>query len=137
MPSRFLHGLIDQKLSQSAGASANPRGSRRGKTRQVAACRVCTRPLTEARECKLGRCVDCPSTYDEGLYDALRQWRKDKAAEEKVPAYCVFTDATMTALAEIRPRDAAGLVRVPGIGQAKLIKYGDDLVSLCAAEPSA
>ncbi|MGI8887565.1 MAG: ATP-dependent DNA helicase UvrD2, partial [Nocardioidaceae bacterium] len=118
MPSRFLHGLIDQKLSQSAGASGNPRGSRRGKARQLSACRVCTRPLTEARECKLGRCVDCPSTYDEGLYDALRQWRKDKAAEEKVPAYCVFTDATMTAPAEIRPRDAPGLVRVPGIGQA-------------------
>jgi len=97
----------------------------------MADCRVCSRPLTDPRERKLGRCADCPSNYDEVLYDALRAWRKDRAAVEKVPAYCVFTDATLTALAELRPVDVAGLVAVPGIGSAKVAKYGDDVLALC------
>ncbi len=103
----------------------------------MASCRVCSRPLTDPRERKLGRCADCPSSYDEGLYEALRGWRKDRAGEEKVPAYCVFTDATMTALAETQPRDVAGLVRVPGIGPTKIDKYGQDILALCAANHPA
>lgn len=99
----------------------------------MAVCRVCSRPLTDPRERKLGRCLGCPSSYDEQLHAALREWRRQRAAAEKVPAYCVFTDATMTALAEMSPRDAAALGRVPGIGRAKVEKYGDDLLALCAA----
>ncbi|MBA2445997.1 MAG: ATP-dependent DNA helicase UvrD2 [Nocardioidaceae bacterium] len=131
-PSRFLAGLVDQGRSQPVPSGA-PRG-RRAKTSKVATCRVCSRPLTDPRECKLGRCADCPSNYDEGLYEALRAWRRDRATEEKVPAYCVFTDATLTALAEIKPRDVAALVNVPGIGRVKLEKYGSELIELCSAE---
>ncbi len=131
-PSRFLAGLVDEGDRQPLATAAS--ASRRARAPKVAACRVCSRPLTDPRECKLGRCADCPTCYDEGLYDALRQWRRDKAAEEKVPAYCVFTDATLTALAEIKPLDATGLVKVPGIGQVKLTKYGSDLVELCSAD---
>ena len=82
----------------------------------------------------LGRCADCPSTYDEHVYEALRAWRRERAADEKLPAYCVFTDATMTALAEIKPSDAAALVRVPGIGAAKIDKYGEEILRLCGGE---
>ncbi len=131
-PSRFLAGLVDQGRSQPVPSGA-PRG-RRAKTSKVATCRVCSRPLTDPRECKLGRCADCPSNYDEGLYEALRAWRRDRATEEKVPAYCVFTDATLTALAEIKHRDVAALVNVPGIGRVKLEKYGSELIELCSAE---
>ena len=97
----------------------------------MAMCRVCSRPLTAPRERKLGRCESCPSSYDEALYSSLREWRRQRAATEKVPAYCVFTDATLTALAEMAPTDAGSLSRVPGIGQAKVEKYGDDLLALC------
>ena len=62
----------------------------------------------------------------------VRTQHREQAADEKVPAYCVFTDATMTALAEMRPRDAADLVRVPGIGASKLEKYGVDILALCS-----
>ena len=127
-PSRFFDGL---GLPEAPGATA-PAGRRGGrKATKVATCRVCERPLTDPRERKLGRCADCPSSYDEDLYEALRAWRKERAAEEKVPAYCVFTDATLTALAELRPVDEAGLVAVPGIGTGKLDKYGDDVLALC------
>ncbi|MDX6298777.1 MAG: ATP-dependent helicase UvrD/PcrA, partial [Nocardioidaceae bacterium] len=127
-PSRFFDALVLPEPS--AGGAAGPgRRSRRRST--VSSCRICSRPLTDAREKKLGRCVDCPSSYDEDLYDALRAWRKQRASAEKVPAYCIFTDATLTALAELRPVDMAGLVAVPGIGAVKLDKYGDDVLLLC------
>jgi DNA helicase-2/ATP-dependent DNA helicase PcrA len=103
----------------------------------VASCRICSRPLTDPRERKLGRCADCPSNYDEALYDALRAWRKERAAVEKVPAYCVFTDATLTALAELRPVDVAGLIAVPGIGLVKVDKYGEDVIALCGDRTEA
>ena len=129
-PSRFLAGLPGMPA---AGAALAEAGGRRGRrAAAVTACRVCSRPLTDVRERKLGRCVDCPSSYDEALYDELRAWRKERAAAEKVPAYCVFTDATMTALAEMRPGTSEALARVPGIGRAKVDKYGGDLVQLCA-----
>src|SRR4029450_6312510 len=51
----------------------------------------------------LGRCATCPSTMDEDLYDRLRQWRIAAASAQGVPAYVVFTDATLTAVAERRP----------------------------------
>jgi DNA helicase-2/ATP-dependent DNA helicase PcrA len=89
--------------------------------------------LTDARERKLGRCLGCPSSYDESLFDSLREWRREQAALAKVPAYCIFTDATLTALAEMHPSDLAALVRVPGIGRTKADKYGADIVALCAS----
>jgi DNA helicase-2/ATP-dependent DNA helicase PcrA len=131
--SRFLETLVapDQRRAPA------PVGRRARKAASVAACRVCTRPLTDPRERKLGRCADCPSNYDEALYDALRAWRKERAAAEKVPAYCVFTDATLTALAELRPVDVAGLVAVPGIGLVKVDKYGEDVLALCGSRAEA
>ncbi len=128
-PSRFLDAVVGDRGRVGAG-STTPRPRRRTTQAKMTACRVCGRPLTDAKERKLGRCFDCPSAYDEQLYEALRDWRRERAASEKVPAYCVFTDATMTALAEMQPRDAAALVRVPGIGQAKLDKYGDSIVEI-------
>ncbi|MGH3472897.1 MAG: ATP-dependent DNA helicase UvrD2 [Nocardioidaceae bacterium] len=131
-PSRFLGDLLVGSDQVRAGdARGGPR--RRGKSARMAVCRVCTRPLTEPRERKLGRCADCPSSYDEALFDALREWRRERAVEDQVPAYCVFTDATMTALAEMRPRDTDSLVRVPGIGPSKLDKYGPQILQLCAS----
>ncbi len=131
--SRFLDAVVGDTARGSA-APGQGRSRRRAGAVKLAACRVCSRPLTDPRERKLGRCHDCPSAYDENVYNALREWRRQRASEEKVPAYCVFTDATMTALAEMQPRDVAALVRVPGIGQGKLDKYGSEILQLCAGQ---
>jgi DNA helicase-2/ATP-dependent DNA helicase PcrA len=134
-PSRFLHDLLgDEHLNGHAHQQVTRRRRTRGA--KMATCRMCSRPLTDPRERKLGRCLGCPSSYDEALHATLREWRRQRAAAEKVPAYCVFTDATLTALAEMVPSDNAALARVPGIGAAKVEKYGDDLLALCAT-PSA
>jgi DNA helicase-2/ATP-dependent DNA helicase PcrA len=127
-PSRFLTGLVGDAPASGSAAGAR---LRRSKPARVSACRVCSRPLSDIRERKLGRCTGCPSNYDEQLHAALREWRRQRAAADNIPAYCVFTDTTLTALAEMAPTDAAALVAVPGIGPAKVEKYGAELVGLC------
>jgi DNA helicase-2/ATP-dependent DNA helicase PcrA len=89
--------------------------------------------VSSPAERKLRRCATCPSSVDEQLFDALRDWRRERAAEQKQPAFCVFTDATLTAIAETRPGSVAELVTVPGVGAAKLAKYGDEVLAIIAA----
>ncbi|HEY9473465.1 MAG TPA: HRDC domain-containing protein, partial [Mycobacteriales bacterium] len=60
--------------------------------------------------------------------------RRTRAEEQKVPAYVVFTDATLVAIAEDRPVDVPGLVAIPGIGQRKLDLYGAAVLSLVRGE---
>jgi DNA helicase-2/ATP-dependent DNA helicase PcrA len=81
---------------------------------------------------KLGRCPTCPSDLDQDLYERLTTWRAQAAAEQKVPAYVVFTDATVVALAERRPTTPAELLAIAGIGPRKLGQYGDAVFALVA-----
>ena len=62
--------------------------------------------------------------------DALRIWRKTRSAEASVPAFVVFSDATLLAIAERRPTDQAALLSIPGIGRAKLDAYGQDVIGI-------
>jgi DNA helicase-2/ATP-dependent DNA helicase PcrA len=71
-----------------------------------------------------------PGTADPELLDRLRDWRSRRATEQKVPTFVIFTDATLTAIAERRPADAAGLTAIPGIGAAKLNRYGAEVFAL-------
>ena len=131
-PSRFLDGL-HSGLEHAVRTAAGPARARRRPT----TCRVCGAPLTSAVDRKLGRCADCPVDRDEALFDALREWRAGRAKELGQPAYCVFTDATLTRIAEERPGDVAALVRIPGIGQAKLDKFGQDVLALVGGGTSS
>lgn len=97
-------------------------------------CRVCGRTLSDAGEIKLMRCEDCPSDLDEALYDRLRVWRTAQAKVLGQPAYCVFTDRTLLAIAEVRPDGEAELSSIPGVGARKLDKFGADVLALCAGE---
>jgi DNA helicase-2/ATP-dependent DNA helicase PcrA len=87
--------------------------------------------LSTAADRKIGRCGDCPSSVDEMLFDRLRAWRLERAQEQKVPAYVVFTDATLTAIAESKPGDEQALAKIPGVGRTKLDRYGGDVLQLC------
>jgi len=98
----------------------------------VAHCRVCNAPLSTTPERKVGRCEDCPATYDEALFERLREWRVARAGEEKVPAYVVFTDLTLQAIAEVKPADPQALLRISGIGKTKIDKYGDAVLEVIA-----
>ncbi len=127
--SRFLVGLVPEDHPGATLAAAPREHKRRGR------CRVCGQPLVGMMATKLGRCESCPTDLDDALLMALREWRTARSGEQKVPAYVVFTDATLTAIAEQRPGDAAALTAIPGIGAAKLERYGADVVALVRGEP--
>jgi DNA helicase-2/ATP-dependent DNA helicase PcrA len=122
--SRFLYGLIPDHHPASRIAHTAERGGAKPR------CRVCGSPIIGAEAMKLRRCGDCPSDVDTDLLDRLRTWRSEEAREQQVPAYVVFTDATLTAIAEQRPADRAALVGIPGIGARKLDRYGPAVLSL-------
>ncbi|WP_173675260.1 ATP-dependent DNA helicase UvrD2 [Streptomyces sp. fd1-xmd] len=134
-PSRFLNGLRPGSAAAagragSAGEAGAPRRGRRGPAR----CRVCGRTLTEAGELKLMRCEECPSDMDEGLYERLRDWRAARSKEQGLPAYCVFTDKTLMAIAEAAPSEAGELAMISGVGGRKLDRYGADVLAICTGQ---
>ena len=97
-------------------------------------CRSCGRSLTDAAERKIGRHLGCPATYDERTMAMLKEWRRQEAAEQKLPAYCVFTDATLIAIAEARPHNLADLIKVQGLGRTKADKYGEHVLAIIGTE---
>ncbi|WP_150251970.1 ATP-dependent DNA helicase UvrD2 [Nocardiopsis deserti] len=129
-PSRFLDGLRPASPSTASRRAERRKGG-------VTRCRVCSATLTDAAERKLGRCLDCPSSYDEALLERLREWRRACAQEQKVPAYVIFTDATLQAVAEQEPGSLTQLAAVSGVGAVKLDRYGEAVLALVAgADPA-
>ncbi|WP_405438692.1 ATP-dependent DNA helicase UvrD2 [Streptomyces avidinii] len=134
-PSRFLNGLRPGSVAPGAGpGSADGRGARKRGRRGPALCRVCGKTLTEAGELKLMRCEDCPSDMDEGIYERLREWRAAQSKEQGLPAYCVFTDKTLIAIAEAAPSEAGELSMISGVGGRKLERYGAEVLAICAGQ---
>ena len=70
---------------------------------------------------------------DRDLFEALRAWRAGAAKEQGVPAYIVFGDATLRALADRRPASVAALEGITGIGAKKREAYGDAVLAVIAA----
>ena len=102
-PSRFLYGL-GPGAPQRAGPPPERRAAAGGRRRQGA-----TLP-------------------DDRVTTALREWRRQRAQSDGQPAFVVFSDRTLTALAERRPASADELLGVHGLGPAKVRRYGDELL---------
>ncbi|MEV4518959.1 ATP-dependent DNA helicase UvrD2 [Micromonospora tulbaghiae] len=130
-PSRFLPQLDRSGGGERAGGAGPARRAERRRP-QVVSCRICGATLLAGADRKLGRCPTCPSDIDEELYERLRDWRQRVAGAQKVPAYVVFTDATLTALAERKPGRTEELVAIAGIGPRKVGLYGDTVLALVA-----
>jgi ATP-dependent DNA helicase RecQ len=62
------------------------------------------------------------------LFEALRAARAELAREQSVPAYVIFHDATLRAMAAQRPRDLDSLGQVHGVGASKLERYGERML---------
>jgi DNA helicase-2/ATP-dependent DNA helicase PcrA len=110
--SRFL-----RSLGGNAGPTASGRGRGSGGARVAPS--VGGHPSTDA-----------PDGADGALLDALKAWRRQRSAQDDVPAYVVATDATLTAIAERRPSTEGDLLAVPGIGPAKVSKYGVEILAI-------
>jgi ATP-dependent DNA helicase RecQ len=69
-----------------------------------------------------------------GAFERLRQWRAAVAKEQGMPAYVIFHDATLRAIAERHPASLAELAAISGVGEAKLARYGEQIIDLLAAD---
>jgi ATP-dependent DNA helicase RecQ len=67
------------------------------------------------------------------LFEALRARRRDLAKELGVPPYVIFHDSTLREMAELKPSDLQALSRLPGVGTAKLERYGRPFLEVIAA----
>ena len=75
-----------------------------------------------------------PSAGADGLFDRLAVWRRTRADEDSVPAYVVFDNRTLDAIARTRPASLAELAALPGVGPVKLERYGGEVLEVVAAE---
>jgi len=69
------------------------------------------------------------ASADEGLFEALRHLRKEMADAQDVPAFVIFSDATLRELASAKPATLAAFRQIGGVGDAKLERYGERFVS--------
>jgi ATP-dependent DNA helicase RecQ len=71
-----------------------------------------------------------PKRRDDPYFEALAQWRREKAREMVVPAFVIASDRLLDRLAADRPRTRADLLRTPGIGVIKANQYGEDILAV-------
>lgn len=124
-PSPFLGELTGEapvraERTPAAGPAAGPAGRSRAERR-------------EGGRVAVGEALTGEAAVQE---EALRAWRRERSRGDGVPAYVVFSDATLRAIAQRAPATPAELAAVPGIGPAKLTRYGDDILTLVAGAVS-
>ncbi len=111
---RTLRERTPVEMTAATEAPASPRSSRGNGSRAAAS-------------------PDDDASYDDALFDELRALRKRLADERDVPAYVIFPDTTLRAMARDMPADRAELRGVPGVGDKKLGDYGDAFLAAIAA----
>jgi ATP-dependent DNA helicase RecQ len=114
-------------LGEADAVRAVYRGERRVQTRKTVEA-----PAGRTRRRGGGAAI---AVSDEGrpLFEALRAWRREAAAEQGVPPYVIFQDRTLAEIAQARPATADALSRVGGVGQSKLERYGEAVLRLVRA----
>jgi DNA helicase-2/ATP-dependent DNA helicase PcrA len=70
---------------------------------------------------------------DDPLYAVLKKWRLETAKAEERPAYVIFHNSTLAEIVRRGPRSREELAAVPGVGPAKLDRYGDEVLAVLAA----
>jgi len=91
-----------------------------------------TRPSRRAslRTGRRGRRAEgLPGAFERELFEKLKALRRRLSAERAVPAFFLFSDSTLRALAAVRPRDARSLAQIPGLGPKKIERYGEALLA--------
>ena len=92
-------------------------------------------PRAERRDVEDSASADV--SPDDPLYQRLRSWRLDRARRDGVPAFTLFSDRTLRDLVARRPRDGSALLRVWGLGDARVARFGDELLVILDAGEGA
>ena len=119
-------------LGEANGVRAVYRGERRISMRQMAVGGEPAGRKERARKRHGGEGVGV-DTADAPLFEALRAWRRERAAEQRVPPYVIFHDTTLLAIARERPASPDDLAKISGVGQSKLKRYGADVLKVVRA----
>ncbi|WP_108812518.1 DNA helicase RecQ [Sphingorhabdus sp. Alg231-15] len=82
------------------------------------------------RERKKRRGGSSPNPVGDPLFDALRSKRMELAKDQGVPPYVIFHDSVLRDMTGFKPRSLSALGELPGIGAAKLEKYGEDFLNV-------
>ena len=90
-----------------------------------------TTPITKATKPRRGAPVDLPDAAVP-VFEQLRAWRAATAKDQGVPAYVIFHDATLRQIATQAPSTLAELGTVSGVGEAKLARYGQQILDTLA-----
>jgi len=77
------------------------------------------------------------SAQEEALFEQLRAWRMERARAGNVPPYVVFHDRTLEAMVRIKPSTNEELLAVPGVGPAKVERYGAEVLRMLTGETSS
>jgi DNA helicase-2/ATP-dependent DNA helicase PcrA len=97
------------------------------------------RPHVATQRDRLSRRNGPPKTLDPPateLLKDLKQWRSGAAKAASVPAYVIFHDSTLEAVARARPATRAALLALPGVGPVKVSRFGDDVLAVVARHGS-
>lgn len=87
---------------------------------------------TQKEENKSDDYVKLDKLYQETdeLYQALKHWRKEQADQDKLPAFCIFSNAVLDGICAKRPQSLEALGEIKGLGKKKIEKYGEQLLEI-------
>ncbi|WP_128291586.1 DNA helicase RecQ [Afifella aestuarii] len=124
--------LVDVDLAGHGGLSISPAG--RDFLRDKPTLKLRVPPPRRSRRGKGGQSTtqSVVPEADRDLFQALREKRLEIARQQNVPPYVIFHDKTLIELAAARPRSRAEMAHVPGVGEAKLDRYGSAFVAVIA-----
>lgn len=98
----------------------------------VAPADLRARIAEERRRLRSTTTITVGADADPTVLDALKAWRRIAAKAAGVPAYVIFHDTTLAAVAEAQPKSREALLALPGLGPVKAARYGDDLIRVVA-----
>ncbi|MBO9514185.1 MAG: DNA helicase RecQ [Variovorax sp.] len=128
---------VDAQAYNTLQLTEGSRAVLRGET-QVMLRESVSQPAEKKRRERTARGAPSPAaaTLDasaQARFAALKAWRGEVAREHNLPAYVIFHDATLAAIAEAAPATLEDLQGISGIGAKKLEAYGADVLRVCAA----
>ncbi len=122
------HGLLARAGGEYPTISVTDAGRKWLRSREHLTLELRVDQPTPQRQPTLGRRA-VEADYDMGLFERFRALRRRLADEEGVPAFVVFSDATLRGLAAAKPTGPQAMLRVSGVGPAKLERYGETFLA--------
>ena len=126
------HGLIVVDVAGHGGLSIAPQGRQFLREKPPLSLRALKKAKPERKTARR-ETRDALPAADHALFEKLRARRLELARAQQVPPYVIFHDRTLADMAARRPRSVAELAATPGVGEAKLARYGEAFLEVINA----